>query len=261
MSDRTTLLRRLPIPAWVHEHVTPLARNLPRPGAGRSYRRFVILAPARSGSTMLMQRCQSHPQLRCYGELLNSSLHSFPDPARHLRRQAWNHHRNTIRAVGFKLLYSHYARLRDDLLPILCGDAPLPIIRLERRDLLAMYLSWVRTQETGVYHVTDPRHLTAPPARRIDLVDLERFLHDHHGRCDLAARDLAGNPVLDLVYEDVLADPTASDRAICDFLGVPHKPLSEKILRTGIVPPRDLVENLDEVLALLQAFKAPPPVA
>lgn len=201
---------------------------------------------------MMMQRCQSHPQVRCFGELLNVGLHRFADPARHLQRQAWNHHRNGVKAVGFKLLYSHYMQLRNDLLPVLCGDAPLPIIRLERRDLLAMYLSWVRTQETGIYHVTRASDLTAPPARRVDLADLERFLLNHHQGVTTAAQDLAGNPVLDLVYEDVLADPAASDRAICDFLGVPCRALSEKILRTGIVPPRQLVENIDEVDALMQ---------
>ena len=45
-----------------------LRERVALPG-NRRFRRFLIVTPGRAGSQMLVQRCNSHQQVTCYGEL------------------------------------------------------------------------------------------------------------------------------------------------------------------------------------------------
>jgi 16S rRNA C1402 (ribose-2'-O) methylase RsmI len=71
-------------------------------------------------------------------------------------------------------------------------------------------------------------------------------------QCDSARRLLVGRDVLDLTYEDDVAeDPLRAYRRICDFLGVKNEPVEIRYGRTTPQKLTEIIENFDEVKAAL----------
>ena len=67
-----------------------------------------------------------------------------------------------------------------------------------------------------------------------------------------ARRLLTGREILDLTYEDDIADdPHRAYRRICDFLGVTPEPVEVRYGRTTPFPLSGVIENFDEVKAAL----------
>ncbi|MGB2694181.1 MAG: hypothetical protein WBD55_03220, partial [Dehalococcoidia bacterium] len=95
------------------------------PPPDTSSTRFVIRAAARTGSTMLVRALNSHPNVRCFGELFNDEVDFVPfevdgydnfsardrqlrdgDPVSFLSERIFCAQPPEISAVGFKLLYA-----------------------------------------------------------------------------------------------------------------------------------------------------------
>lgn len=92
-----------------------------------NYTRFVVVSHIRSGSTMLTNTLNAHPNIRCFFELFHLHREAIPfesagyrslqtnkealslrerDPVSFLSRYVWNRHPRSVAAVGFKLLYT-----------------------------------------------------------------------------------------------------------------------------------------------------------
>jgi len=75
--------------------------------------RFVIVGRARTGTTLLRSLLKSHPQIRCYSELLNLNKRYsggdlgrlLNDPVRYLKGKLEPKENKDVDAVGFKVLY------------------------------------------------------------------------------------------------------------------------------------------------------------
>ena len=94
-------------------------------GGQPTYRKFVIICGIRTGSTMLVNLLNSHPEIRCFFEIFHRYQASIPfhipgynrrskhsglikmhveNPAVFAKRYIYGKHLSHIRAVGFKLL-------------------------------------------------------------------------------------------------------------------------------------------------------------
>ena len=139
--------------------------------AGADYIRFIVLADARTGSYMLVQALDSHPNVTCFSELFNWQLDyvdfnvagydnsSAEDKAlrdrdfeRFLRERIYCPRPVEIRATGFKLLYSHVWGYTG-LLERLVEDSEVRIVHLRRRNLLRMFVSSKLAEASGVWRV------------------------------------------------------------------------------------------------------------
>lgn len=117
---------------------------------------FVILAAQRTGSTMLTSMLNSHPELRCFGELYardrSTAIEVFADlPAKlrdrflyddEERTRRWRHLLHGIGwrqkvAWGFKLMNNQHKRVRRYLIE----ESDCLLIVLKRRNALAMHAS------------------------------------------------------------------------------------------------------------------------
>jgi LPS sulfotransferase NodH len=225
------------------------------PGAGN----FVILCLGRTGSEHLVSLLNSHPQVRCFGELfgpgpvpwrryfVNSAT---DDPVRYL---AGLFDGSGDRAVGFKLTHDcmlAHPRAREVL------DAfDLAVIRLRRRNHLAQYVSAQLASATGVWHsrrepVQAARIRLDPQACIRTLAALERQ--------DAGLDALAdGHRRLDLDYEE-LADGEGVEETLERFLGVAPHPLTSRHRRLRSGQLEDVVENWPEIERALRPTRFAP---
>ena len=132
------------------------------------FTRFMILGQGRTGSTMLVQALNSHPDILCFGEVLNAANDYIPfdvqgydgkdaaalslrsaDYAAFLRTLVFSDHEG-IRAVGFKFHYDHfwkYAGIPD----YFSQDVDLRVIHLTRQNRLRTLVSTKIAERSGAW--------------------------------------------------------------------------------------------------------------
>jgi hypothetical protein len=240
------------------------------PARDGDYQRFVILSPGRTGSGMLVQRCESHPQIRCYGEVLGVRQIGWQTPVRSqasrralnvrekdvvrfLRHHVWHRYRRGIRAVGFKLLYAHLTHWYGALQPLIAASPDLKFVWLERRNSLEIYLSHLNARKTRVFavHESEPLPRTVPVT--IDPDHFRKTMHVLDATRDAMARSLRDSQVLKLCYEDLVAQAHRCNGAICEFLGVAVLPLRHNVRKMAQGSLRERVANFD---ALRDEFRS-----
>jgi len=150
-----------------------------------SYSRFVILAHARTGSSLLSHALNSHPRIICFGEVFNWVLTyvSFTvegydesnaddlnlrnkDPVAFLQERIFCQPPGMSSAVGFKLHYSHCSPPWGfpALLDHLAEDKEVRILHLQRRNMLKSLASEKIAAATGgYYHVRAATRLRSIP--------------------------------------------------------------------------------------------------
>jgi len=219
-------------------------------------RRFVILTAGRSGSELLVDLLNSHPQIVCDGEILGTHRAL---PERFVAARAVLARLRGAEAYGFKLLREHVAlqELGDPASYLRrLHESGVRIILLERRDMVAQAVSFVRAA-AGRYHYRRADGVLFTPTR-VDPMAVLATMYVLEEGVSFARQALASIPHLRLVYEDHLSDsarhqPTADD--ICNYLGLAPAPVRTELIR--ITPRRtaDQLENFDEVVAALSATR------
>ena len=246
--------------------------------------RVALVASTRTGSSWLAALLDSHPAIRFHGELFNLErvpLRALHDPLAYLDEQLAECAGAAV--VGFKLL-QHQARLpylndflaeldagresRVDwrqhfpLRPVtaemapalprlweaLRGDRRYAIIHLTRRNLLHQRLSHERLMT-----ISRARWSAAvPPASVMLAADrLADALEEHARTVEVLRNFFAGCRVLEVVYEDLAADPDGQQARLLRFLGVPHAPLHPAPRQTSRRHLREELANYDDVARAL----------
>ncbi|HEV2674599.1 MAG TPA: hypothetical protein VGV37_08660 [Aliidongia sp.] len=238
------------------------------------YRRFIVVAPPRSGSTMLVWTLSQHPAIASYGELFNGAFIGWGKeqaPAfvsqRHLERlcredgpkflasHIWNGRSPLIRAVGFKILYGQLLVPENKTLAaFLQRDTDLSIIHLVRHSLLRSYLSLVKSQQTGVYQNERrqagyvDRPLTLDPQAVVRYFVGMRRWHAKIGEM------IAGHSVHRLEYGEMVGDwPTASAN-VFKFLDVDPIAVPPAAGRLSTLSLEESIQNYAEVTERLAHF-------
>jgi hypothetical protein len=133
------------------------------------YTRFIILSDARTGSNLVQQALNSHPNIVCFREIFNlrpdyidydvERWHPMSaedlelraaDPGAFLSKRIFCEHESGIRAVGFKFHYGHFW-FHEKLLPALTEDTGLRVVHLQRRNQLRTLVSLRVVEQTGMW--------------------------------------------------------------------------------------------------------------
>jgi hypothetical protein len=208
---------------------------------------FVILCLGRTGSTHLVQLLDSHPDVRCFGELftdrkttLDQAFITSPieDPVEYVAQLTAP---LTERAVGFKLPLNSI-RAHPGALRVIEPDR-LQVVRLRRLNLLALFASRRLLAATRVSRSTrgDYGDTTVVLDPQQCLAVFQRA-EQHERYLDGIA---ANKPVFSITYEDLAAGRRLED--LQRFIGVEPAPLESPLKRLRIRPLSDTIENWSEV--------------
>lgn len=239
-----------------------------RPAAddGRKYhyRRFIVAAYERSGSTMLVSALDGHPDIRCYSEVFNQRHPMFMamglpegsrwldalrtrDPSGFVRRFVFRGYADHVTHVGFKVFPEHARDQRFAATIATLFEGPdVGIIHLRRRNKLAMYLSRVRARQTSAWTSARSEHYS-DAALRLDPTECIAQLEALSREEAEFARLFAERPHLTLDYEDILAAPDVAYQRSLDYLGAAPAQLTPRIAKQRSRPLREVIENFDEL--------------
>ncbi len=235
----------------VARELSAYGRAWRRPGRGASVG-FVIFASGRTGSSLLMDLLNSHPDIECEDEILSHrvlSAHRLLAARAALSRRAM---------FGFKLKLHHLTTqgITDPaafLGRLHAGGGR--IVHLARRDRLRQALSSAVAQQRLARHQTRAGRRPRPGPFLIDVPWLIGRMRELDAGLQGERAALMGLPHLALWYEDDLlrreSFQTTLDRAF-EYLGVPPVPVRTEYLRTGTDRLADLVANLDEIRQALR---------
>src|SRR5262245_46797004 len=227
-----------------------------------------MLHAGRCGSTVVGEMLGDHPRVQWAGEIFEGMQWQSPrraDVTAHIERSCYA---TLSPYYGFetKFLPQHHLSADGidmelaDYLELLRSLHFSKFILLGRRNYLR------RAVSTVVARARDEWHTKVAPveATRVHL-DVNAFqtgnckepLVDAFRRMDddfaLARRLLQGDHLLELESEeDVLDDPTVAYRKVCQFVGIEPRKARVKLQRTNPFPYDALIDNLDEVTAVLR---------
>jgi hypothetical protein len=212
-------------------------------------RRFAIAFSGRAGSSFLEGLLDSHPDVRCYGEIFadHPAARTLSEEETRTRLDEMIHQEPGVAACGFKLPFCTVAqppRMTDILM-----DGGYRIIHLTRRNKLEQVVSYfLATTNTawrsdfGSY--TTDRASLDPDFVLDQIAELTAF--------DSATREMiAGFPVLPICYEDIVTEEALP--AVLGFLGLPPAALTSRYERQRRLPIRDTLLNYDAVALALES--------
>jgi LPS sulfotransferase NodH len=225
---------------------------LPQPKIGR----LCVLTNGRTGSELLVELLDGHPQMRCESEILRDPQRDALRFVRGRVHAAWRH---GAKAYGFKFIVGQAASLgwRKDLggfLAALAGDG-FVFVRLRRRNLLRQALSNIRARQVRQWHVRSEEARGAEHVDPVHLIYTMRSLEVLHEFLETALPD---TPMIDLVYEDDLEDPDRREKTLATLfaaVGLEPLPSTSTLRKQTPTALADVVENLDEVAAALRTTR------
>ena len=217
---------------------------------------FVIYGQGRSGSSLLVSLLNTHPHVRCYGELFHAN--QWQGWLKHLFHRWVKRHPQIYlgykmglgrRPVsGFKLMVNQNEKL-DNLLAQLVTDN-WRVIHLRRSNLWARSISAAMLQTTGI------SHNRVASARSLDKIFLDpeillsKLKHSTYMEEREAAR-MQGVSCLELVYEDDLEDPAAwpiTGQKLIEYLRLPPAPMKSNLVKTWDRPYSELIANYADLV-------------
>mmetsp|Transcript_12999 Transcript_12999/g.30731 ORF Transcript_12999/g.30731 Transcript_12999/m.30731 type:complete len:955 (-) Transcript_12999:28-2892(-) len=238
--------------------------------------RFIVLCWRRTGSNWLCGVLHGHPEILMHNELFNESdIHTYhrkdlvdgkwtyeqrdTHPGRFLRDMFHNvvDPRGLMRTVGFKSFPEHYwdhekpnISLTRIFNRLLLNPAIKKVV-LERRNMLAVYVSMVRSKVLSAYMVRDYSDVPI----RIDILEFQRFIDRYQSQYkSYYTKSLrSGSPVHTICYEDMLESQERFDaetKSLWQFLGVDDGVIAKALKENVLQNKRDIryaIENYDEV--------------
>lgn len=223
---------------------------------------FVILSQSRSGSTLLQQLIDSHPQVICDEEIFNRDQGYVKNP---FFLKLWKkipypliyYHRyqNESSVYGFKLFTYHLDRTGRAV--HILHKLGWKIIYLNREDVIEQVLSGMIATRTnqwrrdGQIDMTSARHH----------IPVDQFIESVKGRLmwqKVEANILKELPHLSLTYEGHLrheADWQNSLNRVFDFLNIENCDVQTSIKKMYKQPYSEMVANFDELIEALETEK------
>ena len=205
--------------------------------------RFLIVTYGRTGSRMLRGMLDSHPLVRCHGEVFGENLSSLArgrpemlpllrterdrDPADFLQRRVFD--RAGCQSVGFKILYRQLFDAWPGLLEAVQLDADVRVIHLLRRDGIRRFMSEQFIRVTGVHEVAEGAERPDVKPMHVHVPSLLESLAAVERGATMVRSVFHRHPYLELSYEDLVAPDGSRLGQVQDFIGVPPVALSSGV--------------------------------
>ncbi|MCB0322926.1 MAG: sulfotransferase [Bdellovibrionales bacterium] len=238
--------------------------------------KFVIAGSPRTGSTYLQTTLNSHSDILCAHEVFgtsenrahfrleNGTVVAAAEHARsYLESCIWSPSYSRKRGRGFKIFYYHGREVdtRETVWDCLRQDRDIHVIHLVRRNLLARYASQKMAAETGIWNrkrmlacrrrkeFSIAVRSRAKEYRPVELGYeelLENFRYQQQIRRQFKA-DFSEHRLLELYYEDLMAEPSRYLQQVLAFLGFSFEPLKADNCKLAKGPLSETIVNYREL--------------
>jgi len=232
----------------------------------------IIVTSQRSGSNFLRRCLDSHPSVRCDGELLVGGMVKPPGiiadrrmPAKiykYIRGGGWRPvrvlkdfmHRDDADVVAFKAMYNHLANRRT--MAFLARHTEIRMIHLRRDNVLKQYVSKLLLREKRERrwqpHAT---HEVPVVTTRVSPVDAIREMRRVSAEFERFEGLLQKHRRIELVYEDMIDGQClsqAAGEAICRLLEIETRPMCCDYVKVNPNELKMMVENYSELVEALR---------
>jgi LPS sulfotransferase NodH len=229
---------------------------------------FIIVGMPRTGSTVLLDCIQQHPNILAHGELFHwvrserCGRHAIKrgdrsicfdegeDGIDFLCREVFDCKIPGVRATGFKL-FAEYVRCpgTDKLLQRMRARVPrLRIVHITRDNYLDVLISRAIARQTGIW---EKRVGGAPPENRLvkviiePKVALESF--ERLKRADAFFSDLKGRRYHRVNYNDLTTDLSHELNNVFRFLGQVSFTPDVRLMKQNVRPAHEILDNYPEL--------------
>ena len=217
--------------------------------------RFVVFSQSRSGSSLLAELLDHHPEIDCAAEIYRLGP-AFPHAYRHAEERV-----SEAPVFGFKLQVHHLdneLRLRpaeiERFIERLAAER-YKFIYLKRENSLRQVVSDLLRRAGGPTYLRSNEASTVTRLR-VDVDKVMKRLEVRGNYWQLAERLLEPTEHIDLSYETDLQEQSAQqptlDRVFA-FLGLPSAAVATTMRRINAKPLSDLIDNYEELQAALTA--------
>ena len=219
--------------------------------------KFLIFSSGRSGSTLLLDLIQKHPEVYCDSEILKRRL---LNPKKLIQARA---KLSKTSIYGFKLLSYQLRDVQKGIknnkvfIEELVEDG-FKIIYLNRQNKFLQALSLFKAISQAKWHTTKTNK---SPASKLE-VDPKKLTNLIEDLKELEAFEqyiLAGIPHLPVIYEKDLSNELAQGLTmtrVCEMLNIQHHPVKSKLKKINPTKPSLLISNWEEVQKHLENSSA-----
>jgi len=224
-------------------------------------KRFVIITTGRTGSELLVSLLNSHPGIRCGGELLRDGR-AFPQ--QYLAARAAMAGLRGMSAFGWKLLPGHFRNLGGTIRGIgdptqyparlnAMGYRPVLLLRANPVQQALSFISGADRQ----FHYSNESDDGFEPIE-VDPVRLMAATWIVESDTEVLSRLVGPLPHLRLSYEDDLLDSVAHQTTVdrvCEYLGIDSAPVTAGLRKANPRQTREIIANFDEVRKLFASTR------
>jgi LPS sulfotransferase NodH len=223
--------------------------------------KFLIFAQGRTGSTVLVDLMNSHPEVVSFGEILAENvIRNVPSPRKWAEGICSLSKRP---ACGFKVKVYQIEGVQGKDPQATVSDFHQhgwKLIYLKRSNLLRHAISDIRSEKTGLFHLVEKEGEVASSCGprgpvRIEWEELLKAIHFRERCLAEEARALEGLPHLPIEYEAGILDPQALPQTmnrVYEFLGLPPHAAGTSFRKVSAKNISDDIENFDELERRLQ---------
>lgn len=250
-------------------------------------KKFAIAGVQRSGTTLITTSLNSHPDIRCEGELFkmlpprgtvdvkDSGYRTHLQTSFRLRVEDLLWRRRSVyryldqfylaagwKAAGFKLMRNQLFARRFPMVSDYLVERQVSVIHVIRENVLKVYLSRLGARRRRTFHSTQSQR---EPALFVPVTNLESELSAIEKQTAELRTFFEGSvPYLAITYEQYMANPEGEAQRMLEFLGVPAARLQSFLVKLNPDKLSELVENLNEVRQCLrdtrfEGFAVDPP--
>ncbi len=228
---------------------------------------FVIQSMPRCGTHLVLTALQSHPDLTCYGEVLNpfSTVHGFPD-INPTAPKLIKHCKSAAKPTGFaahayvglgphergpgidkEFLSQKTVRCEVGFWHNLPKDCK--VVTLRRDNLLERYVSMALATKHDIWRVQVGDPLLPPTVLTVNIPDMLKAFERTETLYAIAQERFPD--ALMLSYEEIVEDTNATLGQIQRYLGVKELPIKPTTVKTG----RPMHETLVNYTAVQDAIR------
>lgn len=212
------------------------------------YCKFIIISHARSGSNLLLNALNSHPNIIAEHEIFAAHNRNIGENFQPTLDNLFRKRPESAKAVGCKIFYYH---LNQDEWRQISEIPELKVIHLKRKNALSMIVSMKVAFKTDQWGI-------ASEAERIDAAQKQvhldyDFLRQRFEQIELWEKNMPKlfdrSPIQNVFYQDLVGQYQQTVESLFSFLDLPQISLEMKIQhkKQNPEPLNQLIYNYDEL--------------